>query len=68
MNIHPQFIGREGAREYAVIPIEEFRELAEALEDYRDLQALRAAKVDEAQSETRTLTSVIDELGLDKAR
>ena len=65
MNLHPQFIGQDGAEEYVVLPIEEFRAVAEALESYQDLQDLRAAKELEADAATSPLQHVIDQLGLD---
>ncbi len=64
MNLHPQFIGQEGSEEYAVLPIEEFRALTEALEDYADLQDLRRAKEAEGPAPTTTLADVAAQLGL----
>ena len=31
MNLHPQFIGKEGLDEYVVLPIEEFRAVRRVL-------------------------------------
>ena len=64
MNLHPQFIGREGSEEYAILPIEEFRAIAEALEDYQDLQDLRSAKDAEGSVASTSLADVVAQLGL----
>ncbi len=64
MNLHPQFIGKEGSEEYVVLPIEEFRAVAEALEDYQDLQDLRRAKDAEAPAASTSLADVVTQLGL----
>ena len=65
MNLHPQFIGQDGTDEYVVLPIEEFRAVAEALEDYQDLQDLRNAKKAEATEARASLASVVAQLERD---
>jgi hypothetical protein len=64
MNLHPQFIGQEGSEEYVILPIDEFRAVAEALESYQDLQDLRQAKEAESTASTTTLADVVAQLGL----
>jgi len=64
MNLHPQFIGRQGSEEYAVLPIEEFLAVAEALENYQDLQDLRYAKEAEGEASTTSLADVVAQLDL----
>ena len=64
MTLHPQFIGQEGSEEYAVLPIEEFLALAEALEDYADLQDLRGAKAAEDAAPTMSLADVVAQLDI----
>ena len=64
MNLHPQFIGPEGSEEYAVLPIEEFRAIAEALENYQDSQDLRIAKEAEGEASTTPLADVVAQLDL----
>jgi hypothetical protein len=44
LRLHPSFIERDGKREYAVLPYDEFLELQTLLEDAQDLLALRQAK------------------------
>jgi len=65
MNLHPQFIGQDGTDEYVVLPIEEFRAVAEALEDYQDLQDLRNATKAEATEARASLASVVEQLERD---
>jgi hypothetical protein len=64
MNLHPQFIGQKGSEEYAVLPIEEFRAVAEALENYQDLQDLRSAKEAEGGAQATPLADVVSQLDL----
>lgn len=64
MNLHPQFIGRTGSEEYAVLPIEEFWAVAEALENYQDLQDLRCAKEAEGGLPATPLADVVAQLDL----
>ncbi|MFB1486587.1 MULTISPECIES: type II toxin-antitoxin system Phd/YefM family antitoxin [unclassified Thiocapsa] len=65
MNIHPQLIRREGADEYVVLPIEEFRALKEIVHDDQDLQDLRAAKSQEADAASVPLPDVMQDLGIE---
>ena len=64
MNLHPQFIGKEGSEEYVVLPVAEFRAVAAALEDYQDLQDLRKAKEAEGPEASTSLADVITQLDL----
>lgn len=66
MNLHPQFIGQAGSEEYVVLPIEEFRAVAEALENYLDLQDLRRAKAAEGAASITPLDVVIAQLDLEQ--
>jgi hypothetical protein len=64
MKLHPQFIGQQGSEEYAVLPMEEFRAVAELLEDYQDLQDLRSAKEAEGAAPATPLADVVSQLDL----
>ena len=44
INLHPEFITKNGKKEFAVIPYEEFVKLQEILEDLEDLKDLREAR------------------------
>ena len=58
IELHSEFLTRQGKPEFAVLPIEEFNRLTEYLDDMEDLLALRQAKC----AEEHELTVGIDEL------
>lgn len=59
MSIHPQIIEKEGKKEFAVIPYEEFLLLQEALEDYEDLKILRFEKSEGKSEPAKSLNDVL---------
>ena len=63
LELHPSFIEREGKKEYAVLPIEEFERLQTFIEDARDLFLLRQAKAEDS-GERISLAEVEARLGL----
>ncbi len=52
IQIHPNFIQKEGRTEFVVLSIEEFQSLREHMEDLEDLLDLRNAKTEEADAPT----------------
>lgn len=62
MELHPQFITRDGRHEYVVLPADEFLILEALLEDYQDLRDLRAAKIEEGSAETLSLEAALSKL------
>jgi hypothetical protein len=64
ISLHPEFLAKDGKRQFAVLPYEEFVALQEVLADAADLIDLRAAKADEADAATVPLSEVKDLLGL----
>jgi PHD/YefM family antitoxin component YafN of YafNO toxin-antitoxin module len=50
--LHAQIIKKNGKKEYAVLPYEEFKKIQEELEDYQDLRFLREAKESEKDAPT----------------
>ena len=64
MNLHPQYIEKNGRDEYVILPIEEFQAVTRSLEDYQDLQDLRNAKEAEGGAATKSLADVVKELNL----
>lgn len=64
MELHPEFLTKDGKRQFAVLPYEEFLALQEFLEEIEDLMALRAAKQEEADQATVPLAEVKQMLGL----
>lgn len=65
IQLHPEFLTKDGKREFAVLPYEEFVALQELLADAADLLDLREAKAVEAAIETVLLSEVEKILGLD---
>lgn len=55
MNLHVNYVKKNGKKEFVVIPYEEFIALQEQLADYVDLRELRKAKAEEADAPTISL-------------
>lgn len=53
--IHPSILEKDGIKEFAVLPYNEFLKIREELEDYEDLKLLRQAKSEEASSPSISL-------------
>jgi len=62
--LHPQILEKDGKREFAILPYEEFERLVDELADYQDLKELRAAKGEEGNALGKGLSEVRDELGI----
>ncbi|MBE9183156.1 type II toxin-antitoxin system prevent-host-death family antitoxin [Microcoleus sp. LEGE 07076] len=58
IELHPEFITKNGKKEFAVIPYEEFEALQELIADLEDLMDLRAAKAEEANQPYMPLAEV----------
>jgi PHD/YefM family antitoxin component YafN of YafNO toxin-antitoxin module len=58
IEIHPNYIQKEGRTEFVVLSIEEFQSLREHIEDMEDLLDLRNAKVEEGNAPTVALDQV----------
>jgi hypothetical protein len=64
IELPPQVIEKDGKKEFVVLPFEEFLRIEEELADYQDLQLLRAAKQEEGEVPSLSLSEVKAELGL----
>ncbi len=62
--LHPEFITKNGKKEFAVIPYEEFEALQELIADIEDLMDLRVAKEEDANQPSVPLAEVKRMLGL----
>ncbi len=62
MEIHPQFIEKDGKNEFVILSIEEFNELKSQIEDYEDLKDLREAKSNAEKEAGLSLEQLADEL------
>jgi len=64
MVLRPQILEKDGEKQFVVLPYEQFIEVQEALDDFEDLKALRAAKDAEQDEPTVPLAEVKRDLGL----
>ena len=60
--LHPEILTKNGRKEFAVLPYEEFIALQEWLADVEDLLDLRAAKEAEQDAPTVSLAEVESQL------
>ena len=67
ISLHPEFLTKDGKKEFAVIPYEEFVALQEVLADAADLIDLREAKANEATAASIPLSEVKRGLGLENS-
>jgi hypothetical protein len=58
IELHPEFLTKNGQKEFAVLPYEEFLKIQELLEDLEDLRDLREAKQAEKDSSSISLFDV----------
>jgi len=64
ISLHPEFITKNGKKEFAVISYEEFEALQQFIADMEDLMDLRAAKEEEGDQPSVPLAEVKKLLGL----
>ena len=62
-SLRAQIIKKNGKKEYAVLPYEEFLRVQEELEDYQDLRCLREAKEVERGAPTIGLDELKRKIG-----
>jgi uncharacterized protein YgfB (UPF0149 family) len=65
IELHPEFLTKNGKKEFAVLTYEEFMKIQEILEDLEDLQDLRKAKEEEKDSPSYSLEEVKQMLNID---
>ena len=64
IELNPRFLEKDGKKEFAVLPYEEFEQVIEELTDYQDLKDLRAAKAEEGKAPGASLAGVRKELNI----
>ena len=64
LTLHPNILERDGKKEYAVLPYDEFERIAQELADYEDLKDLRSARSKERTAPTKPLSEVRSVLGV----
>ncbi len=67
IRLHPEYLTKDGKREFAVLPYEEFVALQEILADAADLIDLRSARAEEASAPSTSLSDAKKWLGLDES-
>jgi hypothetical protein len=58
IELHPEFLTKNGQKQFAVLPYEEFLKIQELLEDMEDLRDLRNAKEQEKDCVSVSLADV----------
>lgn len=56
--LHPNILSKNGKKEFAVLPFEEFEHLKEVADKYEDLIELRKAKAEEYHLPTKNISEV----------
>ncbi|MCK5805405.1 MAG: type II toxin-antitoxin system Phd/YefM family antitoxin [Lentisphaeria bacterium] len=64
LTIHPNILKKNGKKEFAVLPYDEFERITEELADYEDLKDLRSAKSVEGDVPGKALSEVRATLGI----
>ena len=62
--LHPNILTKNGKKEFAVLPFEEFSKLQKELLDYEDLKELHKAKSEEAGLGGISLSEAKEEWGI----
>lgn len=55
VELRPEFLVKDGKKQFVVLTIEEFEALQEVLADAEDLLELRTAKAEESEAESMSL-------------
>ena len=64
IQLSPRFLEKDGKKEFAILPYEEFEQVIEELTDYQDLKDLRAAKAEEEKAPGVSLAEVRKKLNI----
>ena len=65
LELHPEFLVKNGKKEFVILTYEEFIEIQTMLEDLEDLQDLRQAKNDQINEPSFPLEEVKVMLGIE---
>ena len=64
LTLHPNILEKDGKKEFAILPYDEFERVAKELADYEDLKDLRGAKSKAGDGPTKSLSEVRAALGI----
>jgi hypothetical protein len=64
IDLHPEFLEKNGKKEFVILTYEEFSKVKEVLEDFEDLVELRKIKSEEADKEPVSIETVKKEFNI----
>jgi PHD/YefM family antitoxin component YafN of YafNO toxin-antitoxin module len=64
IELHPEFLTKNGQKQFVVLSYEEFELIKETLEDLEDLKLLRSAKAESHNENSIPLDTVKEQFGL----
>ena len=64
IDLHPNYIEKNGKKEFVVLSVDEYKKIQETLEVYEDLIDLRKVKEKEYNKKGKSLEQVKNELSL----
>ena len=64
IELHPNILERNGKKEFAILPYEEFENILKVIADYEDLRDLREAKESDDGAPSVSLSDVRKQLGI----
>jgi len=65
IDLHPEFLKKNGKNEFVVLPYEEFVRVQELLEDVEDILALREAKAEDGGKASVSLADLKRKFNVD---
>jgi PHD/YefM family antitoxin component YafN of YafNO toxin-antitoxin module len=68
LKLKPEYITKNGRREFVVLTVEDYEKVKEALEDAEDLRILQEVRRRNAGAPTYSLAEVRQRLGLSRPR
>ena len=64
IELHPEFLVKNGQKQFVILPYEEFELIKETLEDLEDLQLLRTAKSESKNEKSIPFNEIKKQFGL----
>jgi len=65
IELHPEYLSKNGKKEFVILPYQEFEALQELLEDLEDSIDLRNAKLEDADNPSISLSEIKKQLGFE---
>ena len=60
LTLHPNILEKNGIKEFAILPFDEFKQIKTELQDFEDLKDLREAKIKEKNAVGLTLSKATE--------